>query len=246
MCSYCLTRCSHDLLALQDYWTERVRTSDAQHLCPGTKHTLVDLWNDAAPGLGLNNSAEQCGGGGKQQQGDFDPEQLNNDDSVDDDDSDGSGGGGDSDPENPIIGNCSAVAITTGVCLLHATPILKSLHNTTNPGVCCTACRADPRCVAWNTNTGASGAHAGCYLRTTGRPVGPSDPACNGMGIMRGEPPPRPQKPNLPYPRLPSGEPNPACTYEDDLFLARVKQTIKAHDPATPLFCKPRAARVPS
>eukprot|EP01052_Picozoa_sp_SAG31_P073325 SAG31_NODE_32345_length_357_cov_0.786822_1_plen_73_part_10 len=72
MCPQCLTRRSRDFLVLQDYWTERVRTSDAQHLCPGADHTLVDLWNDAAPGLGLNNSAEQCGSGGKE----FDPEQL--------------------------------------------------------------------------------------------------------------------------------------------------------------------------
>lgn len=209
-----------------------MRTSDAQHLCPGTDHTLVDLWNNAAPGRGLNNSAEQCGGVGKWQGGD---EQLDSFDDPLDDDS--------SDPENPIIRNCSAVAITTGLCLLHATPILESLHNTTDPGVCCAACLANPRCVAWNTNTGASGARAGCYLRTTGRPVGPSDPACSGMGIMRGEPPPRPRKPSLPYPTLPNGEPNLACTYEDDLFLARVKETITAHDPATPLFCEPWLTR---
>ncbi len=43
-----------------DYWTERVRASDAQQLCPGQDHQLVDLWNDAQPGRGLNNSAELC------------------------------------------------------------------------------------------------------------------------------------------------------------------------------------------
>jgi arylsulfatase B len=44
-----------------DYWTERVRASDAQQLCPGQDHQLVDLWNDAQPGLGLNNTADICG-----------------------------------------------------------------------------------------------------------------------------------------------------------------------------------------
>jgi hypothetical protein len=169
---------------------------------------LVDLWNDTAPGLGLNNSAEQC---------------------------DQSGGG--SDPEhNPAIGNCSAATITKGVCLLHATPIIDHL-NTTDPGNCCAACMANQQCIAWNTNTGSSGRSSGCYLRSKGTPIGPSDPACNGMGIMRGEPTPSPGKHKLPYPTLgPNGEPNPSCTYEDDLFLSRVKSTIMQHDPATPLF----------
>ena len=37
-----------------------MRASDAQQLCPGQDHQLVDLWNDAQPGLGLNNTAELC------------------------------------------------------------------------------------------------------------------------------------------------------------------------------------------
>lgn len=161
---------------------------------------LVDLWNDTAPGLGLNNTAEQCGAGAEV----LDPE------------------------ANPVIGNCTAATITKGVCLLHATPIYDRL-NTTDPGKCCAACKADQRCISWNTNT----KFGFCYLRSTGTPVGPSDPACNGMGIMRGEPPLRK---TLPYPLGPDGKPNPACTYEDDLFLSRVKTTITKHDPATPLF----------
>ena len=46
-----------------DYWTNRVRTSDAAHLCPGQDHMLVDLWNHTMPGRGLNNSAEDCATG---------------------------------------------------------------------------------------------------------------------------------------------------------------------------------------
>ena len=34
-----------------------MRASDAQQICPGQDHQLVDLWNDAQPGLGLNNTA---------------------------------------------------------------------------------------------------------------------------------------------------------------------------------------------
>ena len=40
----------------------------------------------------------------------------------------------------------------------------------------------------------------------------------------------------LPYPTTATGEPDPACTYEDALFLSRVVDTISAHDVATPLF----------
>jgi hypothetical protein len=167
-------------LSCQDYWTERVRTSDAQHLCPGQDHTLVDLWNDTAPGRGLNNTAEVCGSSPKVMP---DPE------------------------DNPVIGNCSAATITKGVCLLHATPIFDRL-NSTDPGQCCAACKADPRCISWNTNT----KFGECYLRSKGHPLGPSDPSCNGMGIMRGEPPPSPPHRDLPYPVGPNGDPNPACT----------------------------------
>ena len=39
-----------------------------------------------------------------------------------------------------------------------------------------------------------------------------------------------------PYPIKPDGEPNLACTYEDDLFLSRVKSIIMLHDIDTPLF----------
>jgi arylsulfatase B len=41
---------------------------------------------------------------------------------------------------------------------------------------------------------------------------------------------------SLPYPMLPSGEPNPACIYEDSVFLSRVLSTLDAHDGSTPLL----------
>lgn len=62
-------------------------------------------------------------------------------------------------PSSNCDQNCNH--FNQGICLSASKPIIKTIKNVTDPMPCCTACLANPQCIAWNINT----KNDICYLR---------------------------------------------------------------------------------
>jgi sucrose-6-phosphate hydrolase SacC (GH32 family) len=94
-----------------------------------------------------------------------------------------------------------------GLCLTHSQPILKTFYNSSTQ-LCCQACVADTRCVAWNTNDRHRGS-TWCYLRA--EYLTNPGPQCTCGKVREGPPaPPSPAPPVPSPPHPPIGPPPPS------------------------------------